>query len=290
MFLRTCTTAIAIVCSNIFTGIHAMQYCGSVYDNSDSQNPEKMARDALSISSHILLQNKGYIWPLRSPSKYMELEGKKILLVGSGYSYLGVKAFENKDSCPFYTIDLNKEAKSSNVVWPMSLPDYVADILEIDKEKDIKEAFIEKIDTIILERLPIHVTFRDDGKVFSNCLPLLKEGGRIVLGAPPATIQHGKVDGVIPAHNLRAPFTIKLQDCVENTNIPLREIIEVEPEDYMETREKALSLMVEYIKRILEKNKLHATVTYEQIAPGEVSSLWIKKSSKPQFVFVIQKK
>lgn len=188
MFLRICTTAIAIVCSNIFTGIHAMQYDGSVYDTGDSQNPEKMAEGALSISRLILSENTERIWPLRFPSKYMELKGEKILLVGSGYSYLGVKAFENKDSCPFYTIDLNEEAKSSNVVWPMSLPDYVADILKIDEKEDIKEAFIEKIDTIILERLPIHVTFRDDGKVFSNCLPLLKEGGRIVLGTPPATI------------------------------------------------------------------------------------------------------
>lgn len=86
-----------------------------------------------------------------------------------------------------------------------------------------------------------------------------------------------------------APFTIKLQDCAENTNIPLREIREVEPEDYMETRKKALLVIVEYIKRILEKNKLNAAVTYEHIAPGAVSSSWIKKSSKPQFVFVIQK-
>ena len=290
MFLRICMTAIAIVCSNVFLGINAMQYGGRVYDIGDSQNPEKMAQDALLISKSILSANKGIIWPLRSPSKYMELEGEKVLLVGSGYSYLGVDAFKDKDNYPFYTIDLNEEMVSSDVTWPMSIPDYVEDILEIDKKQDINEAFLGKIDTIILERLPIHVTFRDDGKVFSNCLPLLKEGGRIVLGTPPATIQHGEADGVIPDPELSAPFTIDLKSCASDTRIALREIGEKEPECNMSLREQALQVMVEYIKNILETKGLSADVSVKKIDPGENSSLWIKKSSKPQFVFVIQKK
>lgn len=124
---------------------------------------------------------------------------------------------------------------------------------------------------------------------YFNVPSLLKEGGRIVLGTPPATIQHGKVDGVIPASELRAPFIIDLESCAPNTSIALREIGEAEPECNMHLREQALQIMAQYINDLLKKNLLSAEVTVKKIETNKESSLWIKKSSKPQFVFIIQK-
>ena len=57
----------------------------------------------------------------------------------------------------------------------------------------------------------------------------------------------------------------------------------------MPLREEALQVMVKYIDDILKKNSLSVEVSFVKIDPGVKSPLWIKKSSKPQFVFVIQK-
>jgi hypothetical protein len=271
------------------------------FESTEGQGQLKSLMDAVS----------GWPQKLRTPDEYGKADFPyKIMLVGSGYSYLGMKMFEARKANPFYTVDVNRASLTSDVNWPMSMPDCTLDICVPAEGSD----FAGKFDVVILERLPIDIIFNK--QTLKNCLGFLKSGGKLISGAPQGKIFKGEKDSV--EWDRLHSFKIRLKAFNFSEELSLGEIEEQENfEITMPIRRAALDVMTtQYIEPFLRDNEL-----VDQIRPIEVAEigpnavihtsgsypllpiycenilscngnfpLWIKKSKHPQLLFVVTKK
>lgn len=147
---------------------------------------------------------------LRRPAAYQQqYEHRGRMIVGSGYSYIGLNHFGQREHNPYYTIDQNRLSHSSGLDYPLAYPDFAADISAPLQPK--LKVFADQFVVVALERLPISVNFGEGSRTVANCLEFLRTGGILVMNAPPCTIIECTEERVKPEEHLAAPFIIQLK-------------------------------------------------------------------------------